>query len=173
MMSTRILVTEFAAPERAPIEVIQRQSAAIAECPLTPQSIESVLNYVFVLNAQRQIVFVSPNAQDLPLNKTLDSIIGMRLGEALDCQHSRDMEAGCGTSAFCRECGIAKAILAALEGQKTTMECHLTRIINLAPAAMDLRVYAIPFEHGGETYVMLSIVDSGQNRPQPPPVPGH
>ncbi len=167
-MSTRILVTEFAAPERAPIEVIHRQRAALAESSLTPRLIESVLGYVFILNAQRQIVFVSPNGHDLPLNKGLDSILGMRPGEALDCRHSRKMEAGCGTSSFCRECAIAKAILAGLEGQKATVECHLTRMINLAPGAMDLRVYAIPFEHGGERYVMLSIVDRDWNPPRPP-----
>jgi hypothetical protein len=164
-MSTRILATEFAAPERVPIEVIHRQRAALAESPLTSQLMASVLNYVFILNAQRQIVFVSPNARDLPHNKSLDSILGMRLGEALDCQHSREMEAGCGTSAFCRECGIAQAILAGLAGQKATIECHLTRVINLAPAAMDVRVYAIPFDHSGQSYVMLSVVDNPVNQP--------
>jgi PAS domain-containing protein len=171
-MSTRILATEFAAPERAPIEIIHRQHAALAESPLTPQLAESVLDYVFILNAQRQIVFVSRNAQELLHNKSLDSIIGMRPGEALDCQHSRDLEAGCGTSAFCRECDIAKAILAGLAGQKATTECRLTRLINLAPATMDLRVYAIPFDHSGQSYVMLSVVDNAQERPQPSALPG-
>ncbi len=170
-MSTRIPVTEFAAPERVPIEIIHRQRAALAESPLTPQLAESVLNYVFILNAQRQIVFVSPNVQELLHDKSLDSIIGMRPGEALDCQHARHTEAGCGTSSFCRECDVAKAILAGLAGQKATVECRLTRVINLAPAAMDLRVYAIPFEHGGQSYVMLSVLDSGQKPPQAPAPP--
>jgi PAS domain-containing protein len=170
-MSTRILATEFAAPERAPIEIIHRQRAALDESPLTRQLVESVLNYVFILNAQRQIVFVSRNVQELLHNKSLDSIIGMRPGEALDCRHSREMEAGCGTSAYCRECDIAKAILAGLAGQKTTTECRLTRVLNLAPAAMDLRVYAIPFEHSGQSYVMLSVVDNAGKRPQAPALP--
>ena len=171
-MSTRILATEFAAPERAPIEIIHRQRAALAQSPLTPQLVESVLNYVFILNAQRQIVFVSRNVQELLHNKSLDSIIGMRPGEALDCQHSREMEAGCGTSAYCRECDIAKAILAGLAGQKATIECRLTRVLNLAPAAMDLRVYAIPFDHRGQSYVILSVVDNGRKRPQASALPG-
>jgi hypothetical protein len=156
-MSTRILATEFAPPERAPVEVVHRQRAALAESPWTPQVIQSVLNYVFILNAQRQIVFMSPNAQALTPSKSLESLLGMRLGEALDCEHASDMEAGCGTSAFCRECGIAKAVIEGIAGRKATIECRLTRIINLTHTAMDLRVYAIPFEHGGEGYVMLSI----------------
>ncbi len=171
-MSTRILATEFAAPERAPIEVIHRQRAALAESPFAPQLMESVLNHVFILNAQRQIVFVSRNVRELLHNQSLDAIIGMRPGEALDCQHSRAMEAGCGTSALCKECDIAKAILAGLAGRKATVECRLTRVINLAPTAMDLRVYAIPFEHSGQNYVMLSVVDNARKAAQPPALPG-
>jgi hypothetical protein len=82
------------------------------------------------------------------------------------------MEAGCGTSAHCRECDIAKAILAGLAGQKTTTEGRLTRLLNLAPVAMDLRVYAVPFDHGGQSYLMLSVVDNGRKGPQPPALPG-
>jgi len=156
-MSTRILATEFAPPERAPIEVIYQQRAALAECPLTPQLVESVLNYVFILNAQRQIVYVSPNALALSGDQSADAILGMRLGEALDCQHARRMEAGCGTSAFCRECAIAQAILEGLAGREVTLDCHVTRVLNLASTAMDLRVYAVPFEHAGQKYVMLSV----------------
>jgi hypothetical protein len=36
---------------------------------------------------------------------------------------------------------------------------------------MDLRVYAIPFEHSGQSYVMLSVVDNAGKRPQAPALP--
>jgi hypothetical protein len=163
-MSTRIPVTEFASPERAPIEIIHRQHAAIAQSPLTPQLLGSVLNYVFVLNAQRQIVFLSRNVQELLYDKGLDAVLGLRPGEALDCEHARNGDGLCGTSPACKECDIARAILAGLAGQKTTTECRLTRVINLAPVAMDLRVYAIPFELEGQNYVMLSIENGVQKR---------
>lgn len=164
-MSTRILVTEFAPAERVPIEMIHRQHRAITESPLTPELLNSVLNFVFIVNQQRQIVFASRNVGDLLQGKSVDSILGLRPGEALDCAHADDMEAGCGTSVFCRECGAAKAILASLHGQKATLECHLTRIINLEPVALDLLVYALPFDCQGQKYGLFSVVDiSHENR---------
>jgi PAS domain-containing protein len=166
-MSIRIPVTEFAAPERAPIEIVHRQREAVAHSPLTPQLMESALNYVFVLNAQRQIVFASRNVEDLLQLNSLESIIGMRPGEALDCQHARDFEAGCGTSVSCRECEIAKAILSGLGGQKVQTESRLTRILNLNPVATDLRVYAVPFEVAGQNFVMLSVEDKATRPPRP------
>lgn len=170
-MSIRIPVTEFAAPQRAPIEIVHRQREAVVHSPLTSRLMESVLNYVFVLNAQRQIVFASRNVEDLLHQKSLESIIGMRPGEALDCQHAQDMEAGCGTSVSCRECEIAKAILSGLGGQKAETESRLTRIINLTPVTTDLRVYAMPFELAGQNFVMLSVEESGGKPPRPQP--GH
>jgi hypothetical protein len=172
-MSTRNLATEFAPAERVPIEVVQRQRAAIAESPSTRQLLDAVLNHVFILNAQRQIVFASQNVQALLGRQGLDSIIGQRPGEALDCLHARDMEAGCGTSVSCKECGAAKAILAGLGGQKTTMEARLTRIINLTPTALELLVHAVPFEHKGENYVIFSAVPiSGEKGGRAPAAPG-
>ncbi len=160
-------MTEFASPEREAIEIVHRQRAAVAQSPLTSQLMESALNYVFVLNAQRQIVFASRNVEDLLVNRTLDSIVGMRPGEALDCQHAGDMEAGCGTSVSCRECEIAKAILTGLGGREAKTESRLTRILNLAPVATDLRVYAVPFEVGGQNFVMLSVEDNPTHPPRP------
>lgn len=156
-MSQRIPVTEFAPAEREPVAVIFRQHAAIADSPLTHQVLNSVVNHVFVLNAQRQIVFASENARDWLGDKDLESVLGQRPGEALDCVHAEEHPGGCGTSKTCQACGVVKAILASLQGQATTLECQLTRILNLAPTPLDLLVSAVPFDYQGERFAILSV----------------
>ena len=54
--TTTIPVTFFAPPERVPVEIVYRQAAAFSATPFATELLNSVLNCVFVLNAQRQIV---------------------------------------------------------------------------------------------------------------------
>jgi hypothetical protein len=158
-MSMKIPLVKFEESERVPIEVIHRQSAAIAENPLTTELLNAALNYVFIINRQRQIVFASHNCKDLFPGHPLDELLGLRPGEALACEHATSAQKGCGTTAFCRECGAAKAIIASLMGHKSVEECRLTRIINCQPASIDLLVCAIPFVYQGESFSILSLAD--------------
>jgi len=154
-----IPVTEFAPAERIPIEVVRVQHKAIVESPFTDQLLNSVLNYVFILNEQRQIVFASNNVHQLLCGKTMDSILGQRVGEALDCIHRQENISGCGTSSFCSECGAVKSILSSLEGKKAVEECRLTRIVNLEAEAVDLLVCAVPFAYNNQKFSIFSIAD--------------
>ena len=158
-MSTKIPVVEFEVSERVSIEVIHRQSAAIAENPLTAELLNSMLNYVFILNRQRQIVFSSQNCKDLLPGHPLEGLLGLRPGEALGCHHVAGSTTSCGTTIFCEECGAAKAFFSSMLGQKHIQECHLIRIINCQPQAVDLLIYAIPFTCKGETYSIFSVAD--------------
>jgi hypothetical protein len=158
-MSNVIPVTEFAPAERMPIEVIQRQSDAIASTPATQELLNSVLNRVLILNGQRQIIFASENCADFAPDRDIRSLLGKRPGEALNCIHSHEFEGGCGTTKFCSECGAAAAILGSLAGRKETRECHITRLLNLSPEALDLLVYATPYEHNREIFTIFSIAD--------------
>lgn len=153
------LVTAFAPPERAPLAVVQQQAASLSTSPTTRDLLNSVLNFVLILNAQRQIVFASQNLAALLPNCKLDELIGMRPGEALGCTHAHEMEAGCGTSKFCSECGAVKAILSAAAGQSDMQECRLTRIVNGTLEALDLLVYASPFTHGQEQFTLFCVND--------------
>lgn len=150
---------EFAPAERIPIEVIHRQAETIASTPLTSQVLNSVLNYVFILNPQRQIVFASKNWQQLLPDSPPRALLGLRPGEALGCVHARENPAGCGSTPQCEECGAVKAILASLAGHGTTNEYHLTRIVNCREEALDLLVSANPLPLGNEMFLLLTIVD--------------
>lgn len=158
-MSRAIPITEFAPAERVPIEFVRRQAAAISETPMTISLLDSMLNYVFIVNQQRQIVFASRNTRHLLAGDAGADFIGLRPGEALGCIHSGRNAGGCGTSVFCQECGMARAALASLAGRRDVQECHLTRVVQCGEQALDLLVCGTPFRHNGESLSILSVAD--------------
>jgi signal transduction histidine kinase len=157
--TTRIPVTYFAPAERVPIDIVHRQAASFGSLPLAATLLNSVLNCVFVLNAQRQIVFASESALKLVPGKRLQDILGQRPGEALGCIHARVCEGGCGTSECCSQCGAVQAILTSLTEKRDLQECHLTRLINCHEEALDLLVLAAPLVHNHERYSIISLAD--------------
>jgi signal transduction histidine kinase len=158
-MQATIPITQFAPAERIPIAVARRQAESIAATPLTTALLNSMLNYVFIVNEQRQIIFASRNCRDLLPGRTEADLTGLRPGEALGCVHSGRQAAGCGTTAFCAECGMAKAALASLAGRRDVQECRLTRVVQCSEQALDLLVCATPFQIGGENFAVLSVAD--------------
>lgn len=158
-MSSTIPITEFAPAERVPIEVVRRQAAAITETPLTAELLNAVLNYVFILNPQRQIVFATRNWQDLLPERKPEDLLGLRPGEALGCLHATERESGCGTTVFCQECGAVKAVLCSLAGRNDLQECRLTRRVNGREEALDLLVSGHPLRVQAETYSLFAVMD--------------
>jgi hypothetical protein len=160
-----IPIKDLRSDERVPIEMVQRQAASVVSGPTSKALLSSALNYVLILNQQRQIIYASKNFLHLAGTPDLDSILGQRPGEALNCQHAVEKKMRCGISDYCEECGVVKAILESLAGRQSLQEGRLMRLINCAPAALDLLVYATPFVHGGETFSIVTIADvSHQNR---------
>lgn len=155
----KIPITFFAPAERKPIAVVHRQAGSFSQTPLVLTFLNAALNYVFVLNAQRQIVMASENVLELVPGKTMEQIVGLRPGEALGCIHAHDCESGCGTSQFCCQCGAVKVILMGLEGCRAMEECHLTRLINGKEETLDLRVLATPLVYNDERYTLLAVAN--------------
>ncbi|MFA5189636.1 MAG: HAMP domain-containing sensor histidine kinase [Verrucomicrobiia bacterium] len=158
-MQPTSLTTEFAPAERASVETIERQAATLAQQPLIAELLNSVLNYVLILNQQRQIVFASKNLQELVPNTELKDLLGKRPGEALGCTHAEPSTSGCGTTVFCSECGTVKTILASLAGRKDCQECRMIRVAGSEEEAMDLLVAGTPLTIHGETYSLVAIMD--------------
>ena len=152
------LVTEFASAERAPMEMVLRQAAMLARQPLIADLLNSVLNYVLILNQQRQIVFASKNVQNLVPDTELKDLLGKRPGEALGCMHS-DERSGCGTTSFCAECGVDKTIVASLAGRKGCQECRMTRVSRSEEEALDLLIAGTPLAIEGKMFSLVAITD--------------
>jgi len=150
------LPTKFAPSERAlPPAIIEDYERFCADKLLTELLAASPGIYL-ILNEYRQIVFASDGVLALPGVTAIADVLGLRPGEALDCEHATVEPGGCGTSEFCRECGAVRAILTSLTGKRDVQECRLTL---RSGDAFDLRVNARPLEHAGRTFSIFTVMD--------------
>ncbi len=155
--AVKIPITFFAPAEREPIAVVHRQARSFSHSPLARTFLNATLNYLFILNARRQIVMASDNVLELVPGKTMEQIIGLRPGEALGCIHAGECEGGCGTSRFCSQCGAVRVILKGLDGLRAVEECDLTRWIKGGEEHLHLHVLATPLAHDHERYTLLTV----------------
>jgi hypothetical protein len=158
--STRLSEIPFASAERVPIEIIHRQAVDCAQPPLQSELLSSVLNYVFVVNEQGQIVFASPNIPSLVLDKTAQQLLGSRLGEVLSCVNAQNATGGCGTSEACRDCGAVQAIVSSLAGHGALREYRVTRLIGCEQQTSNFVAMAAPLVYNQQRFSLLSLTDS-------------
>ena len=150
------LKTEFAPAERSTESEIERQSKLIAG-PVTFEYIADYIPSVFlVLNENRQIIFANRTAIETLETKGPGSLLGLRPGEAMGCENSGKNEGGCGTTEFCSTCGMVKSVLATLEGEDSSDECHLT--LNNGDA-LDMSVYTFNTKYNGDKFVATVMTD--------------
>jgi PAS domain-containing protein len=155
------LITLYAPAERAPDAELQRQAELFAD-PLQVACLDAVPDIVTILNQQRQIVFANRSLVESLGLEHREEVYGQRPGEALGCEHSFAMKAGCGTSEFCRDCGAVHAILAGLEGKREVQECRITR--SDSGEALDLRVWTTPLQVDGEPFTFFTLADIGHEK---------
>jgi signal transduction histidine kinase len=136
------LETKFASAEREIASNLYQQHEIFFNNELFAEISNSVSQMLVVLNKQRQVVFANQLFLDLMNYKSLDSYIGKRPGEILNCIHASQTSGGCGTTEFCSTCGAVNAILESQAGKKSTKEC---RIVTRSNDALDLQITATPF----------------------------
>ena len=163
-MAAKIPITFFAPAKREPIKIVRRQAGRLGRKPLARSFLNASLNYMFLLNSRRQIVMASENVLELVPGKTMDKIVGLRPGEALGCIHAYECASGCGTTQFCRECGVVRVILSGLGGRRDMQECRLTRVIRGREAFLELRVLATPLVQDHQRYTLLAVEKIGRRR---------
>ncbi|MFO7937752.1 MAG: PAS domain-containing sensor histidine kinase [Kiritimatiellia bacterium] len=149
--------TEFAPAKRLCPHEIMRQVKLIARTPLVCKHLDIIPDIVLILNEHRQIVFANSVAKQFMHSSEENRIYGLRPGEFFRCIHAKDSDHGCGTTAYCRNCGAVKAILAGISDEKSVEECHIT------PAdkntALDYRVTAAPYFFADERFVFFVMKD--------------
>jgi nitrogen-specific signal transduction histidine kinase len=156
-MSADKLATLFAPPERASDDDIKGLFSQIKDIPFIAKLIDSVPGGMLVLNQNRQIIFANRSVLNMAGQADLTPVLGKRPGEALQCINSTAMPAGCGTSEFCRTCGVVNAILTSQEGKPDVQECRIIRKPD--GDALDLRVWVTPFRLGGMMLTIFAMMD--------------
>ncbi len=154
------LETFFDTPERLSNEEILNEIIRLKENSLMNQIIEGFPELAVILNEHRQIVALNSKALTTFNVGDYFEIAGKRLGEALNCIHSNETEAGCGTSKFCRECGAAKAIKKCKdENIVTEEECRITAARNGNQINYDFSVHAHPIFINNKRYTFFTVRD--------------
>lgn len=151
------MITHFAPAERQSLDEVQASRRRLLAAWPVEQLLECFPGPVAVLNRPRQIVLANEKFSRLA-GKPLESLIGLRPGEALDCVHAGLNEAGCGTSRFCRYCGAVQAIVRSQRADSAVEECRLIRNSGAGDSALDLRVWATPVNFG-EPYTVFALLD--------------
>jgi len=163
-MDFQPLQTYYASTERLPQWEVLRQAEGLARVLPARELFDAIPDVLLILNQQRQILFANRSLLDMAQIDDLSQALGQRPGEILDCLHSTELQAGCGTSMFCRVCGAVQVVLSSLDGIEDVQEC---RISLRSGDALDLRVWATPLEMGGEYYSFLVLKDiSNEKRRQ-------
>ncbi|PWT93727.1 MAG: histidine kinase [Proteobacteria bacterium] len=133
-----------------------RQARMFASFDYLREILDSCAYAAVVLNEQRRIVFF--NRALLTLTGRLDSVIGMRWGDALHCDRALLSE-GCGTNEACQTCGAFLAVTDALGGFYGARDCRFTRTVNDRTEWLDLSVSVSPAFIGEERFLVCSVRD--------------
>lgn len=158
--------TLHASPQRSGKEEIDRQFNSLNSIEYFSELINALPYIVTVLNENRQVVFSNNLLIETIKGHEFRELLGKRPGEALNCTHSTNMEAGCGTSESCRVCGAVNAITTSMkENRKVINECRITTDNEGVEDFFDYEVTASPFHWQGEKYTIFSVADiSGLKR---------
>lgn len=150
--------TRFLPAARLSQTEVDLQARRIGAEPLVQSLMDAAPSPLMILNAQRQIVL--HNRALAALTGAQRELRGQRPGEALGCAHARDSAGGCGTSEYCRECGTAKAIEAALAGISLSRRCLMSKGSEAPSRAAEFQVTATPLPMLGEGFIACGMQDT-------------
>jgi len=152
------VITEYAPAERAPQDVVLAQYHTFVGTHCRA-FFDTLPTMILALNCYRQVVFANRAATSFLGQPDVETVLGERPGEILGCVNAADGPAGCGTSRHCRNCGMLRSILSAIEGAATTGECKLLRREQSIIEGMDMHVNATPLIFEDEQYIIFAITD--------------
>ena len=152
------LPTRFAPADRAVPEQLAEQQARVADATFFGGIVSTMPHLLLVLNAERQLVYANRTALQFLGVTRVESVLGLRPGEALNCVNS-DAPGGCGTDEKCSTCGAVLAILAAQQGEVRAGDCRVLVHHGAHAEAIDLRVSAAPLDLDGEHFTAFYLSD--------------
>lgn len=118
------------------------QALALAGQPLVTRLVDDLPVPAAVLNAQREVLHENAALRRL-LGVRGTALLGLRLGEALDCERANDAPAGCGTGPSCASCGLGTALSeVARTGLPQVEDCRVTARVDGQERLWDLRIRA-------------------------------
>ncbi len=155
--------TSFAPAERTDQTVFVRQIENISNSPVMSKLLEASCGLLVVLNEERQIVGLNEAFLNSLGMKEPAAILGLRLGETLECVHASGAPNGCGTTPHCATCGAAIATMSAIvDDVPSEQTCALTAEREGKTVDLFLSVTARPFKVDGNRWILIFAQDITQ-----------
>jgi K+-sensing histidine kinase KdpD len=152
--------TYFASGARAEPEDLAREASAVIEHPIIRAVLESFCGQVLILNKHRQILAVSRDFEEALTACGIRDFVGMRPGEALQCEHATEGPGGCGTSLACRHCGAVMAIMTAHCLQEPVSdECWISMRREDKHRSIEFRAKATPLTIDDHEVMVFALQD--------------
>jgi len=137
-------------------EKIRLQASEIIQSPFFPSLLEDVPVVLLIINDARQVVYVNRDLLAAASGKGKPEMLGIRPGECLDCIHALEGKYGCGSTSYCKVCGLANTVKLSETGQDGLGECT----ISLKDGeSLTLKLHTKPFNYGAENFVFVAIED--------------
>jgi signal transduction histidine kinase len=156
--------TWFAPAQRASEAQLRRGAEVARTSELLRAVLEAMPGFAVVVNQQRQIVAANRRMVEALGVSTVESILGQRPGEALDCVSAASAPSGCGTSPTCAFCAAAAMMEALRDDLPVRRECRILRRAG-AGSALDLEVIVTPAHLGELVLMVVTMRDtSSENR---------
>jgi signal transduction histidine kinase len=153
------LPTRFASTQRKSAEEVSRQSWQLAQVRHVHELLDCFPVPAMILNREQQIVAANQKLAGL-VGRPTKELLGLRLGEMLNCIHSGEVSGGCGRAIACMVCGAMRATLASLDNDTASVqEGRMTVHSAQGCQSLDLRVSATPLRVFAEEFTVLSLVD--------------
>jgi signal transduction histidine kinase len=156
-MKEKVLFSKFAPARRSGKKEVMEQYSRFKEDSLVIRILESVSMAILILNGDRQLVYANRVFLETVEIEDLETILGLRPGEALECVNSDVEQGGCGTSLFCSQCGAVRAMLSSINGETDVQECRITRSDHTQ--VLELRVMASPLQFMDSRFTVFSVTD--------------
>jgi signal transduction histidine kinase len=148
--------TKFAPAERLEIDQVFAQSDELKNNDHLNSLFNTITEIVLIVNEERQVIYSNKRLLEILGVDSVDSILGQRPGEILNCVHSDETPGGCGTTESCKQCGAVIAMLMAQKGKQAIEEC---RILAKDGEAFDLKICATPYKHDGKMFGIIALTD--------------
>jgi hypothetical protein len=157
-MSLSINPKTFYAPaERACFSQIAEEYLSFSDSDL-PVALEGEDERAFlVFNRFRQLIYANSKLLDLVGLKSIERLLGLRLGEIFGCTHATDNLGGCGTQVPCSNCCAINAMLAALDGRPVSDVCCILVERNRRDCALKFNIAATPFDFKGQPCIAVHL----------------
>jgi len=144
--------THFASPNRSTMPELISELEILSKSKIVEALITTTGGLLAVLNKNWQVLMLNSNFLKMLGISNPDDAFGLRPGELVGCVHSKDMEAGCGTSEYCKTCGAVISMITALETNEPVEEkC----IIDTDKNTLVLNVRTVPIIVDGLKVLLL------------------